>query len=64
VQNRAEVVGVGPGRVESGQVVKPVVEVGDVVLMENWGGQEIEVGGEKYLVVREQQIVGVIYGGK
>ena len=55
---RGEVVAVGPGRVEDGELVKPSVKEGDVVLFQ-WG-DKMRVGEEDYYLVRESEILAVI----
>ena len=55
---RGEVVAVGPGRREEGEVQPVGVEVGDHVLF-SWG-DEIKIEGETYHLVSESSILGVI----
>jgi len=58
---QAEVVAVGTGKVmESGTVVPLGVKAGDKVLMTKYGGTEVTVEGQEVLVVREDDILGVI----
>ena len=58
---QAEVVAVGTGKVmESGTVVPLGVKAGDRVLMSKYGGTEVTVEGQEVLVVREDDILGVI----
>ena len=55
------VVAVGKGVItESGDVLPLDVKVGDKVLFESYGPQEVKVDGEKLLVMREKEIMGVI----
>jgi chaperonin GroES len=57
----AEVVAVGTGRLlDDGSVFPLKVEVGMTVLLGKWGGDEVEVDGEKRLLVRESDILGVV----
>jgi len=57
---RAEVVAVGEGqKLDSGKVVPPPVKVGDVVIHAKYGGTEITVDGEEYLVMDADQIYAV-----
>ena len=57
----AEVVAVGPGkRTDEGRIIEPSVKKGDRVLFAKWAGTEIEMGGEKHLIVREDEILAVI----
>ena len=56
-----EIVAVGPGaRDESGKVVALDVKAGDRVLFGKYSGSEIKVDGDEYLIMREDEILGVI----
>ena len=56
-----EVVAVGTGKVtDDGKVFAPSVKVGDKVLFGKFSGQTVKVKGEELLVVREEDIMGVI----
>ena len=60
-----EVVAVGEGTVlESGSVKTIKIKVGDTVLYGKYSGTEVAYDGEEYLVVKEEDIVGVIKKGK
>jgi chaperonin GroES len=62
--NRGEVVAVGRGRLlDNGRLIEPSVKPGDIVLFGKYTGSDIEVGGDKLLVVKESEIFGVIEGG-
>jgi len=55
---KAEVIAVGEGpRLDSGTAVAPDVEVGDVVIIAKYGGTEITVDGEDYLIMDSSQIL-------
>lgn len=57
---QGKVVAVGPGRIlDNGQRVAPEVKVGDVVIFAKYGGTEVEVDGEEYLVLRESDILAI-----
>ncbi|MFQ5451021.1 MAG: co-chaperone GroES [Nitrospinaceae bacterium] len=52
---------VGKGKVgEDGQHIKMDVKVGDKVLYSKYGGTEIKIDGEEYLLMREDEVLGVI----
>jgi chaperonin GroES len=52
---------VGPGRrTEDGKLIPMDVKVGDVVLFSKYAGTEIKVEGDEMLMMREEDIVGVI----
>lgn len=55
-----KVVAVGPGKYESGKLIKPEVKKGDRVLYRRYGGNEIRVNGKDYLMVGMDDILGVI----
>ena len=57
----AEVVAVGNGKVlDNGQVKAVDVKVGDRILFSKYSGSEIKVEGEEFLIVREDDILGVV----
>lgn len=59
----AEVIALGTGRKDdSGNAVEFNVAVGDKVLISKYGGTEVKVDGQSYLLVREDDILGVIQG--
>ncbi len=59
--DQGEVVAVGPGkRDEGGKVIEMGVKVGDRVLFGKYSGQSVKVDGEEYLVMREEDIMGVL----
>ena len=56
-----EVVAVGPGKLnEAGARVAMDVAVGDRVLFPKYGGTEVKLDGEDFLIMREDDILGVI----
>jgi len=54
------VVAVGPGRREDGKVVAPDVKKGDRVLFGKYTGSEIKLDGEEHLILREEDLLGVV----
>ena len=57
----AKVVAVGTGRLlDSGEVRPLAVKKGDVVLFGKYGGTEVKIGGEEHLILREDDILGII----
>jgi len=60
---QGEIVAVGKGKIlENGEVRPLDVKVGDKVLFGKYGGTEVKVEGEDLLVMREDDITGVITG--
>lgn len=57
-----EVIAVGPGKVENGNKIELTVKVGDKVLFGKYSGTEVKLDGEEYLIMREDDILGVIEG--
>ena len=59
----AEVVAAGSGkRNETGQVFPLEVKAGDRILFGKYSGTEIKLDGQEYLILREDEILGVIEG--
>ena len=56
------VVAVGPGRREDGKVVAPDVKKGDRVLFGKYTGSEIKLDGEEHLILREDDVLGIVEG--
>ena len=55
------VLAVGPGkRDERGERIRPDVKVGDTVLFGKYAGQGVKLDGDEVLVLREEDILGVI----
>ncbi len=56
-----KVIAVGPGKVlDSGTKVPMDVKAGDKVLFGKYSGTEIKIDGEEYLMMREDDILGVV----
>ena len=55
-----EVVAVGPGRFEEGSRVPMDVKVGDRVLYSKYGGTEVKVQGEEYLVLSARDVLAIV----
>jgi chaperonin GroES len=57
----AKVVAVGTGRIlDSGDVRALAVKTGDLVLFGKYGGTEVKIDGEDHLILREDDILGII----
>jgi chaperonin GroES len=60
---QAEVVAVGTGRVtDEGKTLPLDVKAGDRVLFGKYSGTEIKIDGQEYLILREDEILGVLEG--
>ena len=56
-----EVVAVGNGKkTEEGKVIPLDVKKGDRILFGKYGGTEIKIEGEEYLILREDEVLGII----
>jgi len=60
---QGEVLAVGKGKLlENGEVRPLDVKVGDKVLFGKYSGTEVKIGNEELLVMREEDIMGIIEG--
>lgn len=58
---QAIVVAVGPGKtLDNGTTVAVEVKEGDRVVYSKYGGTEIKVGGEEVVILRQDDILGVV----
>ena len=58
---QGKVIAVGKGRIEKDGKVTPLdVKAGDTVLFGKYAGQEIKIEGGEYLIIREEEVLGVI----
>ena len=58
----AEVIAVGPGGVIDGKEVTMQVKVGDKVIYSKYSGNEVKLGDEEYIIVRQNDILAVVEG--
>jgi chaperonin GroES len=56
----AEVVAVGPGRLENGERIALELKEGDKVLIGKYSGTEVKLEGEEYLIMREEDVLAVV----
>jgi len=58
---QGEVVAVGKGRaLNNGEIAALEVKVGDKVMFGKFGGTEVKVDGEELLILREEDIMGIV----
>ena len=58
---QGKVAAVGPGgRDESGKLIPIDVKVGDRILFGKWSGTEVKIDGREYLIMNENDIMGVL----
>ena len=61
---RGNVLEVGPGRYEDGKLVPLDVTKGDEVIFSKYGGTEVKVGGDEYLILRESDVLAKVVGDR
>ncbi len=54
------VVAVGSGKHEDGKVIPLDVKAGDRIMFSKYAGTEIKLDGEEHLIMREEDILGII----
>jgi chaperonin GroES len=57
---QGEVIAVGPGRFEDGNRVPMEVKVGDRVIYSKYGGTEVKIDGEEYIILSSRDILAVL----
>ena len=58
-----KIVAVGKGKMtEAGKLVAPEVKAGDTVLFGKYSGSEVKLDGEEHMIMREDDILGVLEG--
>jgi chaperonin GroES len=58
---QGKIVAVGKGKVnDDGKLVPVGVKVGDTILFGKYSGSEVELDGEEHLIMREEDILGVV----
>ena len=56
----AEVLALGTGKNEEGDIVEFSVKVGDRVLISKYGGTEVKLDGREVLIISESDILGIL----
>lgn len=60
-QETATVIAVGPGlKDKDGNLIPMPVKVGETVLMDKYAGQQIDLDGEEYCILRSDDIIAVV----
>ena len=60
---QGKVIAVGKGKLnENGEVVAPDVKNGDRILFSKYAGTEVKIDGKEHLIIREDDVLGVIEG--
>ncbi len=56
-----EVIAVGPGKVTGdGKLQTMAVKVGDKILFGKWSGNEVKLNDEEYMIMKEDDILGIL----
>ena len=59
--SKGQIMATGKGRItEDGKILPLEVKVGDEVLFGKWSGSEIKINGEEYLMMKEEDILGIM----
>jgi len=60
-QETAKVVAIGAGkRLDDGKTVPVPVNVGDIILMDKYSGQEVTIDDEEYMILKADDIIAII----
>ena len=58
---QGKVISVGPGKLDdTGKRTAPAVKSGETIYYGKWSGTEVEVDGEKFVILKENDILGVL----
>ena len=61
--HQGEIVAVGPGKtLDNGQLRTPQVNVGDKVFFRKYGGVDIKLHAQEFVIIREDEILAIIEG--
>lgn len=59
--SKGQIMATGKGRItEDGKTLPLEVKVGDQVLFGKWSGSELKINGEEYLMMKEEDILGIM----
>jgi chaperonin GroES len=62
---RGRVLAIGPGpRDEDGEYIKMDLEEGDEIIFSKYGGTEIKLGADDYLILRESDVLAKVVGSR
>ena len=56
----AEVIAVGPGRIEDGKKIEMSIKVGDKVITSKYSGTEIKYEGQEYIIAKESDVLAIV----
>lgn len=56
-----EVLAIGNGVIDEQGKLRPLdVKIGDKILFAKWGGTEVKIHGEEYVILKESDILGIL----
>jgi chaperonin GroES len=56
-----QIVAVGPGKTsDEGKVIPLSLKVGDKILYGKYSGTEVNIDGDEYLIIREEDVLGIV----
>lgn len=59
--NEGRVIAVGKGkRTAEGKFIPVSLNIGDLVMLGEYGGNEVKLNGKDYLLIREEEILGIV----
>ncbi len=60
-QETAEVIAIGTGKKDkNGNLIPMPVQIGDIILMEKYSGQEITLEDREYVIIRADDIIAIV----
>lgn len=58
---KGEVIAIGPGKLlDNGKTVPMEMKVGDTIFYAKYGGTEIKVGSEEYVILRQDDVLAIV----
>jgi chaperonin GroES len=57
---QGEVIAVGPGRREKGEVIPMELKVGDRVIYGKYSGTQVDLDGEEYIIIKEADVLAKV----
>jgi chaperonin GroES len=58
--NMGKVLAVGPGKMVEGKLMPMPCAVGQTVVIPEYGGMKLKLGGEDYMVYRDDDLIGIV----
>ena len=55
-----EVMAIGPGAHDDGKLMPMMVKVGQKVLYKKWGGNEVKIGHEEWLLIEQKDVMAIM----